>query len=344
MNRQYKEGFSVRQYLLFGLITFFTGIACVALGSVSLPVSDIFYAVRNALGGLPLPEDTSAAIIIYVRLPRVIMAALVGAALSLCGAAMQGLLRNPLADGTTLGVSSGASMGAVIAIAFGISIPNIPLAGTMVMAIAFAFLSMALILGLAYKLDFSLSTNTIILIGVIFSMFANSITSLVVTFAGSKAKNILFWTMGSLSGNSYRNVIILLAALILGSIIILRYSRELNAFAIGEENARHIGVDVKNVKLKILIAVSALIGVCVSVSGTIGFVGLVMPHIMRLIVGPNHKKLLPASIFGGAVFLMLADLISRTILNPLELPIGVVTSFIGSIVFVYIFYRNRKAR
>ncbi|HPR40577.1 MAG TPA: iron ABC transporter permease, partial [Oscillospiraceae bacterium] len=269
--------------------------------------------------------------------------ALVGASLSLCGGAMQGLLKNPLADGSTLGVSSGASLGAVIAIAFGITVPSLPFAGTMVMAMLFAFLSLVIILSLAYKLDFSLSTNTIILIGVIYSMFVSSILSLIITFASDKVKHITFWTMGSLQGTSYDNALVLLVALAIFGSMILGKARELNAFAVGEDIARNIGVDVRKVKFQILICVSALIGVCVSIGGTIGFVGLVTPHIIRLIVGPNHRRLLPASLFAGAIFLMFADLVARILLNPLELPIGVVTSFIGSIVFVYIFYRSRKA-
>ena len=126
--------------------------------------------------------------------------------------------------------------------------------------------------------------------------------------------------------------------------VILRYARELNAFAIGEDNARHIGVNVKRVKLIILITVSVLIGVCVSISGTISFVGLVMPHMARMITGPNHKRLLPSAMFSGAIFLLLADLTARTILRPIELSIGVVTSLVGAVAFVIIFYRTRKGR
>jgi len=343
--KQISEGFGLRHILLMGLATLITAILCISIGSVNMPIKDIIITLWNSIWGIDLPPGIEgSSIILHVRLPRVLKAALIGGALSLCGAAMQGLLRNPLADGSTLGVSAGASVGAVLSIAFGITIPGLSFGTTTIMAIGFAFVSILLILGLAQKLDFSLSTNTIILIGVIFSMFANSITSLIVTFAGSKAKTILFWTMGSLSSNSIEQIILLAVVLLGGSILIFHYSRELNAFAVGEENARHIGVDVKKVKLILLISASVLIGVCVSVSGTIGFVGLVMPHIMRLIVGPNHKRLLPASLFGGAIFLMLADLVSRIILDPLQLPIGVVTSFIGSVVFVYIFYRNRKAK
>lgn len=318
-------------------------VLCVCAGSVTIPVGDTFTAVFCSVFGLEIPEGIAKAIILNVRLPRVLCVALVGAALSLCGGAMQGLLRNPLADGSTLGVSAGASLGAVIAIALGITLPGFRGGGVMVMAMLFAFGSLVIILSLAYKLDYSLSTNTIILIGVVFSMFAGSIMSLVIAFSGEKIRTITFWTMGSLSNTTYTNVLTLLAALVLFGLLILRYCRELNAFAVGEDNARHVGVNVRRVKLIVLIAVSALIGVCVSVGGTIGFVGLIIPHMTRMVTGPNHTRLLPACLFTGATFLMLADLLSRTLLSPIELPIGVVTSLVGSAVFVYIFYRSRRA-
>lgn len=212
----------------------------------------------------------------------------------------------------------------------------------MIMAMLFAFLSLAGILMLSYRLDSSLSTNTIILMGVIFSMFASSFSSLVITFAGDRVKTITFWTMGSLQGTGYKSAAILATALLFFGGVLLSKAQELNAFAVGEDNARSIGVDVRRVKLAVLISSSALIGVCVAVSGTIGFVGLVTPHIVRLITGPNHKRLLPASLFGGAIFLMLSDLAARVLLSPRELPIGVVTSMIGSVVFIYIFCTSRK--
>jgi len=343
MNK-HPEGFRLYEYLLFGAATLAALVLCVGVGSVNIPVKDTVTVIWNAIWKLPMPEGISDSIILSVRVPRVLCVALMGAALSLCGAAMQGLLKNPLADGSTLGVSSGASLGAVLAIAFNITIPGVPFAGTVAMAMVFAFASLLIILSLAYKLDFSLSTNTIILIGVIYSMFVSSITSLAITFAPDKVKHITFWTMGSLQGTSYGNALMLLAALALfGAVIFLR-ARELNAFAVGEDNARSIGVDVRRVKLTILVCVSAVIGVCVSVGGTIGFVGLVTPHMVRMLVGPNHRRLLPASLFAGAIFLLLADLVARVLLNPLELPIGVVTSFVGSIVFVYIFYASRMAK
>ena len=338
------DRFSWRTYVLFMLALIAAMLLCICMGSVSITLKDTLTAMCNTLWGLEVPQGISKNIILNVRLPRVINVALVGAALSLCGAAMQGLLRNPLADGSTLGVSSGAALGAVIALAFGIGVPGVTHGGVMVMAMVFAFLSLVLILSLAYVLDRSLSTNSIILIGVIFSMFASSVINLIISFAEDHIKSITFWTMGSLSGTNFSHSRILAVAVLICGFIILRYARELNAFAIGEDNARHIGVNVKKVKLIVLITVSVLIGICVSISGSISFVGLVMPHMARMITGPNHKRLLPSSMFSGAIFLLLADLVARTLLSPIELSIGVVTSLVGAVAFVIIFYRTRKAR
>ena len=321
-----------------------TMLLCIGVGSVPVPPGETARILLAALRGRTAEAGVMGSIVLSVRLPRVMCAALTGAALSLCGAAMQGLLRNPLADGSTLGVASGASLGAVIALALGITLPGAPLAGTVLLAMAFAFLSLLLILSLAYALDRSLSTNSIILIGVIFSMFVSSLMTLIIAFSGERVRSITFWTMGSLSGVGMAHVLLLGAALLRGGAVILCRARELNAFALGEDTARHVGVDVRRVKLTLLVAVSALIGVCVSVGGTIGFVGLVIPHMTRMVVGPNHTRLLPASMLAGAVFLLLADLVSRTLLAPVELPIGVVTSMVGAAAFVFIFDRTRKGR
>ena len=316
---------------------------CVCVGSVDIPPGDTVRALWCALRGRPVPEGTGA-IILSVRLPRVICVALVGAALSLCGAAMQGLLRNPLADGSTLGVSAGASLGAVLAIALEIRLPGLPIAGTAALAAVFALISLGVILSLAYALDRTLETNSIILIGVIFSMFASSLISLIIALFGEKVRPITFWTMGSLAGSSYPNAALLGGALLCCGAAILRRARELDAFALGEDNARGIGVSVRRVKLELLVAVCALTGVCVAVSGTIGFVGLIVPHMARMLAGPGHRRLLGASAFFGSVFLLLCDLVSRTALRPVELPTGVVTSMIGAAVFVAVFYRSRRGK
>ena len=332
--RKGKEGLSPLAHLVWGAATALTLLLCLCLGSVSFPPA----ALWAALGG----EGTAASILFTVRLPRILCVGLSGAALSLCGCAMQGLLRNPLADGSTLGVSAGASLGAVLFLALGVTLPGLANTGLVGMAVLFAFLSLCLILSLAYRLDCTLSTNTIILIGVIFTMFANSIISLLTVFAGERVRTILFWTMGSLAGRGYGDAALLLGALCLcGGLLLLR-ARELDALAVGEDNARGVGVNVRRVKLEVLAAVSALTGVCVAVGGTIAFVGLVTPHAMRILLGPSHRRLLGASMWAGAVFLPLCDLLCRLLLPPLELPIGVVTSFVGSLAFVYIFARGRR--
>lgn len=333
-----KGGLPAGAYPLMCLLLLASALLCVCAGSVSIDPLEALRALFDSR------ESSARTIIFSVRLPRVLCAALTGAALSLGGAAAQGLLRNPLADGSTLGVSSGASLGAVLAIAFGISVPGLPAAGTMGMAMLFAFLSLAAILALTLKIDRSLSSSTMILVGVVFTMFVNSIISLVITFAGEKVRSITFWTMGSLASSNYPDALALGAALLASGALLLCRTRELDALCISADNARHIGVNVKQVRLEVMICISVLVGVCVSSGGTIGFVGLIVPHMTRILTGPAHTRLLPASAFSGAVFLMLADLVSRTALRPLELPVGVVTSFVGAVVFVYIFYNSRKER
>ena len=330
--------------LSFGGAVLWTGLTlgvfalCVSLGSVNISLGDVW---RSVFGG-EVSRETYRAIVLRTRLPRVLCAGIMGAALSLCGAAMQGLLRNPLADGSTLGVSSGAALGAALSIVLGITVPGFETAGPAAMAMLFSFGSLMLILALAYGIDRNFATHNIILIGVIFTMLVSALLSILITFSADKLRSITYWTMGSLSGKSYEQAGVLAGGFLLFGIPLLLQSRELNAFAVGEENALHVGVPVRRVKLTVMICASALIGICVSIGGSVAFVGLIIPHMTRLVTGPNHRRLLPLSMFAGAVFLMLADLTARSILSPLELPIGVVTSLIGALTFIAIFYRSRK--
>ncbi len=233
---------------------------------------------------------------------------------------MQGLLktRGRTAPRSRVG---GRVAAASLSIALGLTLRGHGAAARPSWRWVFAFLSLALIMGLAGRLDGTLSTNTIILVGVIFTMFAHSLISLIVTFAGEKVRTILFWTMGSLAGSSFRDTVWLGSALLAFGAAILRFSNELNAFALGEENAKSVGVDVRRVKRWVLISVSALIGVSVSVGGTIGFVGLVVPHMTRMVVGPTSGASAP-SMFAGGVFLMWRTFLCRVLLWPLELPIA----------------------
>ena len=335
-----------RRLLLWLLLTILLAgvmLLCVCVGSVLIPLGETLRVLGQASCSQKGAGVTES-IILSVRLPRVLCVALEGASLSLCGCAMQGLLRNPLADGSTLGVSSGASLGAALAILFGFTLPGFPLSGTMVLAMLFAFLSLVLLLGLSWALDRSMSTNSIILIGVIFSMFVSSLMSLLVTFSGDRLRTITFWTMGSLAAANYGSAAVLAGMLALCGGVLLANAGALNAFTLGEAQALHLGVAVKRVKLCVMICVSMLVGVCVAIGGCIGFVGLVTPHMLRLLLGPDHRRLMPASMLGGACFLLLCDLAARTVVRPVELPIGVVTSIIGAVVFVVIFARTRRGR
>lgn len=333
-------------YIIAALVFIAAFVACVSLGSVTIPFGSvaliIWDAILDTLAGRNVVNNAARSIIINVRLPRVLCVTLSGMALSLSGASIQGLLRNPLADGSTLGVSSGASLGAVVSIALGSSVAWLPAFSQVPMAIAFAFLSLLFVLSLAYKLDRSLETSTILLIGVIFSMCATSVVSLITVFAGDRVKTIVFWTMGSFAGSSYIHAAMLLAALTTCGGVLVSLTDELNALAISEENAASVGVSVRRVKIIIMVAVSTMIGVVVSIGGAIGFVGLVVPHMARLVTGANHRRLMPAATYIGGVFLMLVDLLARVVMRPLELPIGVITSIIGSALFVALFCQVRR--
>lgn len=313
---------------------------CLSLGSVNVPFSETVKALNHLLTNRGSAGEYYS-IIAAIRLPRVMAAALVGAALALSGAVMQGLLQNPLADGSTLGVSSGASLGAMLAILMNGTLPQFSIANTSLLAMLFAFLSLIIVISLSYQLDRNLSNQTIILMGVIFSMFISSISTMLITIARDKLESIIFWSLGSLASINYQEVGVLLIVISITGLIVFNRRRELNAFALGEANAHHIGVNVPRERLILLICASALIGVTVAVSGTIAFVGLIIPHITRIITGPNHERLLPFSITVGASFLMLSDLVARTIWRPLEMPIGVITSIIGTLIFIYLFAKRK---
>ncbi len=335
------EKLTLKQHILFFLLLIFCFFLCLSVGSVPIPFTESMDILYKALSGVE-QSSTNASILIFIRLPRVLSTGLVGAALAVSGASMQGLLQNPLAEGGTLGTSSGAALGAVLSIALGITFPGFPLAGTALMAIIFSFISLIIVMFVAFSVDRNFTNNTIILMGVIFSMFASSLISLVMAFSGEKLRSIAFWTMGSLSGSGFPNVLLMLAVLLPASFVLMLHAREINAFSLGESEALHIGVNVKRVKISILIAVSCLIGTSVSIGGSIGFVGLIVPHALRIRSSGSYKKLLPMCLYSGAIFLMLTDLLARTILSPVELPIGVVTSFVGAIVFVIIYAGREK--
>lgn len=331
---------------LFSLLFFFTAmLVAISAGSVSVPVSQIIQIIGAEAFHLPVGADADEkfiSIVYDIRLPRVILAGLVGAALAVSGAAFQGLLRNPLADPYILGVSSGASVGAVSTLFFNISIPLFGLYTLPFLSITTAFATILIVLFFAKKIDRAMRVESIILTGVIFSAFLGSIISLIIALTDEQLHQIMSWLLGSVSMRGWNYIGIILPFFIIGVLLLLMNTKELNAMSLGEERAQHLGVDVEKRKMLILIAGSVLTGAAVAVSGAIGFVGLVIPHMIRRLWGPDHIHLLPLSMITGAGFLMLTDLVSRTIISPQVLPIGVITALIGAPVFAVILIKQRK--
>jgi iron complex transport system permease protein len=329
-------------------------ILCISLlglfvSSVPFPVVTILDVLATKITGFTFfgeeIQKNVALIIWEIRFPRVLLAFFVGASLSIAGAAFQGLLRNPLADPYTIGVSSGAALGAVVVLYFQITISMLGSYTLPIVAIVSGFLTMFLVFGVTHFANRKLSIETIILAGMIVSSFIGAIISLIIALSSREdIRQILYWLMGSIGMRGWSHVKLIIPFFIIGAILLLSRSRDLNALALGEESAEHLGVNVHRGKLVILVGASLLTGASVAVSGSIGFVGLVIPHFMRLIVGPNHKHVLPLSMLTGGGFLILADLISRTIIAPKELPIGVITALIGAPVFAILLIRERWGR
>ncbi len=318
------------------------------VSSVQFPIMTILHIVLDKSFGLGWLENiprNEELIIWNIRLPRVLLALCVGASLSLAGAAFQGLLRNPLADPYTIGVSSGAALGAVFVIFFQFTIIGLGSFTLPVVAIISGFITLGIVFGLVRLSSRSLAIETIILAGIIIGAFIGAITSLLISLGDRDAMTqIMYWLYGSVGMRGWSHVQLVIPFIIVGAIILLMHYRELNALALGEEAADHIGVNVKRGKIMVLLGASLLTGAAVAVSGSIGFVGLVIPHLVRLLTGPNHRHLLPLSMLFGGSFLILADLLARTIIAPKELPIGVITALIGAPVFAFLLIRERIGR
>jgi len=329
---------------MLSLLLLLAGFFGIAIGTVNIPIKDLLLLTIYKISGSSTIENIDAMfvnIVWNIRLPRVLLAGFVGAALAIAGAAFQGLLRNPLADPFTLGVSSGASVGAVITIFFNLSIPLLGSFTLPFLSIISAFVTVFIVLIFAERIDRAMRVETIILTGVIFSSFLGSLISLMIALTGEELRQIIGWLLGSVSMRGWSHLKIIVPFFVIGAIGLFIHARELNAMSFGEEHAHHLGVHVQQKKLFILFVGSMITGAAVAVSGTIGFVGLVIPHFVRLLWGPDHKHLLPLSTIAGAAFLILADLISRTIIAPAELPIGVITALIGAPIFALILTKNR---
>ncbi len=317
-------------------------VLAVGTGAVRVPPASLLRLLAHGLGfrTVALPPDMQVNIILYIRLPRIIAAMLVGSALAMGGVAMQGLFRNPMASPDILGVSTGASLGAVIAVntgLFAFSAIFLPL-----LAILGALLAAGLIyLISSYKGKTSLLF--VVLAGLAISSLFNGLVSAILLFSQHyEVSQFIFWTMGGLEGRMWKHVTLPLPVLLPGLALLLFFTRELNLFTLGEESAHSLGMHVERTK-RIILAVTAVVtGMAIAIAGPVGFVGLLVPHLFRLLVGPDHRLLLPVSALGGALFLVICDLLGRVVIPPFEIRVGIITAVAGSPYFLYLIIRYQR--
>lgn len=336
-----KARFAGLTALIFGSLILSVGFA-VSIGPANLTITEVWGSIAAHLGidgllGLTEPEQLRSAMVWELRLPRVLVAAVVGGGLALCGVIMQSLTRNPLADPYLLGLSSGASLGAVAVLILGVGVA-LPFA-----AFGGALLALAASLTLAGALG-SLSPTRTVLAGLAVSQFCAALTSFVIFWSatGDSYREILAWLLGSVSGATWGSVAIVAIAFAVVGIPLLASANVLDAFTFGETSAHTLGLNVNRWRWGLLGAVALLTGALVSVSGSIGFIGLIIPHAVRSLVGAGHRKLLPLSVGLGAIFLIWADTAARTIFSPRELPVGVITAAIGAPLFAFVLWKGRR--
>jgi iron complex transport system permease protein len=318
-----------------------------ALGPVSLPLMDTLRAGMRLLG-VPVQGDNlqqAELILGQIRVPRTLLGLAVGAVLALSGVAMQGLFRNPLADPGLVGVSSGAALGAAIAIVAGASLGGIPESIEPYLLSIFAFAGGLIVTAIVYRLgrrDGQTSVGIMLLAGVAMTALAGSIIGLFTYLADDATlRTLTFWNLGTLNGASYARLwpLLLVCVFVIGWLP--RRAKALNALLLGESEARHLGIEVERLKRELVLCIALGVGAAVAAAGLIGFVGLIVPHLVRLMAGPDHRIVLPASALAGASLLLFADVFARLALAPAELPIGIVTAFIGAPFFLFLLVRGR---
>ena len=328
-------------------VAVFVMVLASSMGAAAITPGDAFQIIVSAIPFLGSFMDThhisdsAGSIILFIRLPRIVLAFLVGYGLSVVGAAMQGMLKNPMADPFIIGTSSGAALGAAVAIVLKLNQTFLGFGAVSGMAFIGALLSTGIVYQLA-RTGSRVPVTTLLLAGIATGQFFSAILSFVMVMASRDVSSIVYWTMGSFSARGWNHVTLVIIPLILGSGLLMVYARDLNLLLIGEETAQNTGVEVEKVKTVILLVSTLMTAFAVSVSGIIGFVGLIIPHMTRIWVGPDHRILLPACGVLGGIFLVTADTFSRTVIAPTELPVGILTALAGAPFFVYLLRKARK--
>lgn len=335
--------------LILLVILVFSILFSITLGSVKIPLEDtvkiILSNIRylNSIIDISNIKDSDIFIVLSIRLPRILLAALVGGVLAVVGSSYQAIFKNPMADPYVMGVSSGAAFGATIGILLKFNVGILGFGATSVLAFAGALITTFIVYNLA-RTGTKISTTSILLAGIVMSSILSSGISIMMIFNHDELARIVNWTMGSFNGAGWDQIGIIIIPVIIGLIFLISLSREMNAIVLGEEDAQNIGVNVERVKKIILITASLLSACVVSVSGIIGFVGIIVPHLFRLLFGADHKVILPVSAIGGGIFLLISDTIARTIVPGAEIPVGVITSLFGGPFFLYLLRKSKSRK
>lgn len=330
------------------LLVMYTALAVVAtsMGTASITPYNVLIVI---LKSVPLIgkyihgaiTKTQFLIVFMVRMPRIIMASLIGMGLAVVGASFQSLFKNPMADPYILGISSGAALGAAFAIVIKLPIFASSFSTITIFAFAGAIVTTIMVYYIA-QVNGKVTTINLLLGGSTINFLLSAVISIIMVFNQQDVNQIVFWMMGSFNASSWKNIILVAPVVLIGTVIIYFFYRDFNLMLIGEESAKSLGVETEKLKKLIIIISSMIISVCVAFSGVIGFVGFLVPHMVRIVFGPNNKALIPFSALGGAMFLLLADTVSRTIASPAELPVGAVTALIGCPYFIYLLIKMKK--
>lgn len=340
-----KKKYRIAILILFLFLILFMFCA-VALGTVHIDVTDVIKITLNKIKFLDIDisniKKSNIFIVLNVRLPRIIISALCGGILALVGVAYQAIFKNPMAEPYIMGSSSGAAFGATLGIVLGINKNIMGLGIISLLAFAGALITTILVYSLAKKGN-RISTTSILLSGIVMSSLLSSIVSLIMIFNHEELGKIIGWTMGSFNGANWTQIVVVVIPAIIGSFVLISLAKELNALSVGEESAQCLGVNVETVKKIVLVVASLLAACAVSVSGIIGFVGLIVPHLLRLIFGSDHRVLMPISFVGGAMFLLICDTLARNILRGVEIPVGIITSIFGGPFFLYLLRKSKNS-
>lgn len=314
-----------------------------SIGSSNINLLETISILVNKVFNIPLMEGIEAkniGIVWKLRLPRVLLAFFVGGCLATSGAVVQSILKNQLASPYTLGVSSGASLGAGLVIITGVAVPVVSSFTLPLVGFLFGLGTVYIVLAFSSKIDKTMSNNTVILSGMVFSLFVNAILTTLTALFSEDLKSISLWQMGSFSMKGWSYVKLIIPFAVLGMLGIMRYIREMDIITFGEEHAKTVGVETSKVKSKLFLYSAMLTGGAISLSGTIGFIDLIAPHFVRRIFGSKHKYVIPMSFICGGCLMVIADIIARTIIVPSELPVGAVTALIGAPFFAYVYFKK----